>query len=115
MTLRNTKEWFDLVALVAVIGGLVLVAYEIRQASFFAKAATENSIYEGWETLLMSQMDSGINALRVKSMEDPESLSANDLADLGNWLAAVISLYQRNGKMFYEYGLASDPYYSEYR
>ncbi len=112
MTARNTKEWFDLVALVAVIGGLILVAYEIRQANFFAQAATENSIYEGWETLAMSQIESGINALRVKSIEDPESMSANELADLSSFLVAVISIYQRNGKMFYEYGLASDPDYS---
>ena len=113
MTERNTKEWFDLVALIAVIGGLILVAYEIRQANFFAKAATENSIYEGWETLLTSQVELGINALRVQSIEDPESITTEDLADLGNWLAAVISLYQRNGIMFYEYGLASDPRYDE--
>ena len=56
--------------------------------------------------------ESGINALRIKSIEDPESMSANDLADLSSFLVAVISLYQRNGKMFYEYGLASDPNYS---
>ena len=110
---RNTKKWFDLVATVAVIGGLVLVAYEIRQANFFAKAATENSIYEGWETLSMSQIETGINALRVKAIEDPESISAIDSAELGSWLVAVISLYQRNGRMFHEYGLASDPYYSD--
>jgi hypothetical protein len=34
------------------------------------------------------------------------------LADLSSFLVAVISLYQRNGKMFYDYGLASDPDYS---
>jgi hypothetical protein len=47
VTARNTKDWLDLVALVAVIGGLVLVPYEIRQANVFAKAATENDVYEG--------------------------------------------------------------------
>ena len=113
MTEKDTKKWFDLVALIAVIGGLVLVAYEIRQANIFAKAATENSIYEGWETLSMWQIELGINALRVKAIEDPESMTASELADLGNWLVSIISIYQRNGIMFYKYGLASDPAYSQ--
>ena len=78
MTEKDTKKWFDLVALIAVIGGLVLVAYEIRQANTFAKAATENSIYEGWETLSMWQVELGINALRVKAIEDPESMTASE-------------------------------------
>ena len=110
---RSAKEWFEIVALVSVIGGLALVAYEIRQANFFAKAATVNSIYEGWETLAMSQIESGINEIRIKAIEDPESLSATELADISSFLTAVISIYQRNGIMYYEYGLASDPMYAE--
>ena len=111
MTARNTKNWFDLVALVAVIGGLVLVAYEIRQANFFAKAEMENSIYAGWETLSMAEIESGISAGVARSMEHPAKLSFADRFDMSSWLTAVISLYQRNGKMYYEYDLAADPDY----
>jgi len=111
VTARNTKEWFDLVALVAVIGGIVLVAYEIRQANFFAKAEMENSIYAGWETLSMAEIESGISAVVARSIEDPANISFADGFDISSWLTAVISLYQRNGKMYYEYDLASDPDY----
>jgi hypothetical protein len=113
VTERNTKEWLDLVALVAVVGGLVMVAYEIRQANTFAKAETENSIYEGWETLSMSEIESGISALRAKAMEHPENLTTAEHFELAAHLTAVISLYQRNGRMFYEYDLATDPMYSD--
>jgi hypothetical protein len=111
VTARNSKKWLDLVALVAVMGGLVLVAYEIRQANFFAKAETENSIFTGWETLSMAEIESGINAVVARSIEDPASISTADRSDISSWLTAVISLYQRNGIMFYEYGLAADPDY----
>jgi len=111
VTARNSKKWLDLVALIAVMGGLLLVAYEIRQANFFAKAETENSIYAGWETLSMAEIESGINAVVARSIEDPASISTADRFDISSWLTAVISLYQRNGIMFYEYGLATDPNY----
>jgi hypothetical protein len=113
VTERNTKEWLDLVALVAVVGGLFMVAYEIRQASTFAKAETENSIYAGWETLSMAEIESGISALRAKAMEHPESLTLAERFELAAHLTAVVSLYQRNGIMFYEYDLAADPMYSD--
>ena len=113
MTVLKTKEWLDLIALVAVVAGLALVAYEIRQANILARAETENSIYAGWETLSMAEIESGINAVMAKSIEDPESVSSADRADISSWLTAAISLYQRNGRMFHEYGLASDPVYSD--
>ena len=113
MTVRSTKEWLDLVALVAVVGGLILVAYEVRQANLFAKAETENSIYEGWEALSMAEIESGINAVTAKAIDDPARLTTVELLDLNSHLTAVISLYTRAGRMFYDYGLASDPGYSD--
>lgn len=113
MTARNTKEWLELAALFAVIAGLLLVAYEIRQANVFAKAETENSIYAGWETLSMAEIESGINTVVAIAREDPSSLTTAEKLDLSDHLTAVISLYQRNGIMFYEYDLAADPMYSD--
>ena len=113
MTARKTKEWLELAALVAVLGGLLLVAYEIRQANIFAKAETENSIYAGWETLSMAVIETGINTVIAKALEDPSSLTTAERFDLSAHLTAVISLYQRNGKMYYEYDLAADPMYSD--
>jgi hypothetical protein len=113
VTARETKNWSDRVALIAVVAGLGLVTYEIRQANFLAKAEMENSIFEGWETLSMAEIESGISAVVARAREDPASISAAEKADIDSWLTAVISLYQRNGIMFHEYGLASDPIYSD--
>ena len=111
MNPRKTKEWLDLVASIAVVLGLLLVAYEVRQANFLAKAHTENAIYEGWEVLSMSEIATGINAIYLKSIDRPESLTQQEIEDLGSWLVAVVSLYSRNGRLFHEYGLATDPTY----
>jgi hypothetical protein len=111
MIITKTKQWLDLLASIAVVVGLLLVAYEIQQANHLAAAQTENSIYEGWEALSMAEIETGINALNVRSLEDPTSLSEAEIADIGSWLVAVISLYQRNGRLFHEYGLTTDPFY----
>lgn len=87
----------------------MLVAYEVRQSNFLARAQTENSIYEGWEAISMAEIDTGINELVAKSLSDPGSLSAAEVMDIESWLVAVISLYQRNSRLHYEYGLATDP------
>jgi hypothetical protein len=60
----------------------------------------------------MAEIESGINAVITRSIEDPESITTAELADIHSWLTAVTSLYQRNRKMFYEYGLAADPNFS---
>jgi len=112
VTARHARKWYDLVALIAVIGGLLLVAYEIRQANVFAKASTESSVLESWENLSMAEIESGINAVVAKAIENPTGITLADRLDIGSWLTAVISIYQRNGRMHYEYGLAADPSFS---
>jgi hypothetical protein len=57
----------------------------------------------------MAEIESGINAVVAKAIEDPASITHADRLDIASWLTAVISLYQRTGKMHYEYGLAEDP------
>ena len=111
MSVRTTKGWLDLVALIAVIAGLLLVAYEVRQANVLAKAQAENGIYEGWEVLSMAEIETGIHALYFRSIDDPASLSDAEVLDISSWLTAVISLYSRDGRLFHEYGLSTDPTY----
>ena len=111
MITNRIKQWLDLLASIAVVVGLLLVAYEVQQANTLAAAQTENAIYEGWEALSMAEIETGINALNARSLANPASLSEAEVADIGSWLVAVISLYQRNGRLFHEYGLATDPFY----
>ncbi len=110
VTKQKTKKWLDLVAAIAIVAGLVLVAYEVRQANIVAKAQTEDSLYAGWEVLSMAVIETGINALYVRSLEDPASLTDAEVRDIGSYLDAVISLYSRTG-ILYEYGLSTDPEY----
>jgi len=95
------------------VASLALVAFEVRQANVLAKAQTESSMYEGWENLSIAEIETGINDTYKKSLENPSRLSTSELADISSWLIAVISLYQRNGRMYHEYGLTTDPGYSD--
>ena len=110
MTKLKTKEWLDIVAGIAIVAGLVLVAYEVRQANIVAKATTVVSIYEGWEVFSMAEIETGINALFIRSLEDPESLTNAEVRDIRSYLNAVVSLYSKSG-LLYEYGLPTNPGY----
>ena len=111
MSSYKVKDLLEIIAATGVVVGLALVAYEVRQANIIAKAQAENAIYEGWEVLSMAEIETGMNAVYVRSLEDPASISDADVEDIGSWLTAVISLYQRNGRLHHEYGLATDPIY----
>jgi hypothetical protein len=110
VTKQKTKEWLDIVAGIAIVAGLVLVAYEVRQANIVAKATTVVSIYEGWEVFSMAEIETGISALYIRSLEDPESLTDAEVRDIGSYLNAVMSLYSKSG-LLYEYGLPTNPGY----
>jgi hypothetical protein len=110
VTKLKTKEWLDIVAAIAIVAGLVLVAYEVRQANVVAKATADGSIYEAWEVFSMAEIETGINALYIRSIEDPASLTDVEVRDIGSYLNAVISLYSRQGRLT-EWGLSTDPDY----
>jgi hypothetical protein len=61
----------------------------------------------------MAEIETGINEVLERVIEEPESISTADVRDISSWLTASMSLFQRNGKMFYQYGLAADPWYSD--
>jgi hypothetical protein len=61
-----------------------------------------------WESISQVEIQSDINDLFVKSIEEPSELTTSEIMDLSSWLNNVISIYQRQVRM-YEYGLANDP------
>jgi hypothetical protein len=52
--------------------GLLLVAYELRQNTNFAKAEAERSLISDWADVTRAQFEIDIMDLYVKSIEDPE-------------------------------------------
>ena len=105
LTLDN---WIQIITSFAVVVGLLLVAYEFRQNTNFAKAEAARSIISDWSDLSISEFESDIFDLYIRSVEAPEGLSSSEVLKMSAWLAATIGEFNLQSQM-YTVGLAEDP------
>jgi hypothetical protein len=111
MTMRKDK-WIDglqLIASVAVLAGLILVAYEIRQNNDLAEADSVRAMLVGWQQIAISEYETDIAEIYVKSFEEPENLTPAEIGKMSAWLTVVMNqyvltfaMYERN--LGYNYG-----------
>jgi len=109
MQVSKIGEWLQVIAALAVLAGLYLVAHEIQQNNELARAQTINDIYSGWEEFSMSEFESDIFELFIKSIEDADSLTTVEILKLDAYFTAIMSLYGRQWAMFRDFDLAYDP------
>lgn len=109
MNSGKINEWLQLVTAAAVLVGLFLVVHEIRQNNAVARAATLNDLYAGWEEFSVSEFESDILDLFIKSIERPHDLTSVEVAKLNSYYVALTSLYSRWWTMYRDHGYANDP------
>ena len=101
------SRWVDglqFFASLGVLAGLILVAYEIRQNSDLAEADSVRAMLVGWQQIAMSEYETDIVNIHVKSIEDPENLTAVEIGKLSAWLTVVMNQYMLTFSM-HERGL----------
>lgn len=90
------SSWIDglqLFASLGVLTGLILVAYEIRQNSDLAEADSVRAMLVGWQQISYSEYETDIVNIQVKSIEDPENLTAAEIGKLSAWLTVIMNQY----------------------
>jgi hypothetical protein len=102
-------DGLQLIASIAVLVGLILVAYEIRQNNDLAEADSVRAMLVGWQQIAFSEYETDIVEIHVKSIEDPENLTPSEIGKLSAWLTVVMnqyvltfSMHERN--LGYSYG-----------
>ena len=112
MNTAKLNNWLQGAASVAVLLGLGLVALEIRENNAIARDETLSEIWHIWISLMASEYGPEIGSLHIKSINNPESLSDEEMFKLSSWLTAVMSTY---GQLFlmHQEGRVSDDYRSE--
>ena len=96
----------------AIIIGLALVVLEIRENNAIAEDDALSEFWTNWIALSTPEYSSDIGSAYIKSINDPASLSDEEMFRLGSWLTAVMSTY---GQLFlmHQEGRVSDDYRSE--
>jgi len=91
-------------AAVGVLAGLILVAYEIRQNNDLAEANAVHAMLVGWQQIAMSEYETDIANLYIKSITEPENLTPAEMGKMSAWLTVVMNQYMLTFAM-YGYGL----------
>ncbi len=100
MQSSKLNDRLQLFASVGVLIGLALVAYEIRQNNDLARADSVRVQLEGWQQIALSEYETDITTLHVKSIREPQNLTLPEVGKLSAWLTNVMNQYMLTFAMY---------------
>ena len=112
MNKSDLNSWIQSLTSIAVFVGLVLVAIEIRENNAIAEDEALSEFWTNWIALSTPDYSTDIGTAYIKAINNPQSLSDEEMFQLGSWLTAVMSTY---GQLFlmHQEGRVTDDYRSE--
>jgi len=90
--------------------GLIVVAYEVRQNTTIAAAEYSQASYDNWMQLASMEAQSDVGEIFIKAIEDPDSLSKQEIFKLNAWLLFVVSIYD-NSDLAADFGVDTSSAY----
>ena len=100
-----TTERANLIATIGVLAGLVLVAYELRQNNEIAEAESFRTMWEMVGEMSRLRIETDIMTLYRTSIENPSSLSDDDVYRLSAYLSLGLEIQVLKAVMRDSYGL----------
>ena len=114
MSIESWKNWFELIALVAVIGSLIAVVVELRQTQTAMQAqAYQARAFDGIEWNMELAKDESLRSMqaRLDSTDfDPAKLSPSELS-LAKRLMTIVRIDLDNEHFQYQSGLLDPGFY----
>ena len=98
------NDWIQIIAAIGVIGGLLLVAYELRQNTQHVIGETVRELYSEYRSIIRSEYESEIAALEVKCIERPEDLTDTEILEISAYLTVIVGFYDQHYDL-YELGV----------
>ena len=107
MNLERSSGWLALVANLGVVGGLILLALELRQNTQVVRAQASVSLATGQTSAEVAFMGEDTAAAFVKAINSPGAITDREIVQLWAYLnAAVLSVQQTHAMV--ELGLAAE-------
>ena len=86
MTSEKVKKWLSLGANLGVLAGIILLAFEINQATLITRAEMISSHNDRWVTIDLSWQDREFAATWAKAMENPDELTLTEMIQLNGFM-----------------------------
>ncbi len=93
------NSWITLGANIGILVGLILVGYEIRQNSSLVRAQIVATVFSDEKALAIAQMGEDYPNAFARSVEEPSSVTLEDVVVLQAALEAQFVEFHRNGIM----------------
>jgi len=99
MDMDRINSWVTLGANIGILIGLVLVGYEIRQNSALVRAQLVAAMFSDQKALAIAQMGEDYPRVLARSVEEPGSMTLEDIAVVQSALEAQLIEFRRNAAM----------------
>jgi len=99
MDMDRLNRWITLGANVGILIGLILVGYEIRQNSALVRAQIVAAAFSDQKALAIAKMGDDYPRALARSIEEPGTMTLEDIAVVQSSLEAQLTEFRRNGIM----------------
>lgn len=109
MKARNLSEWLHVIGNFAVLAGLVVVAYEVRQNSVLARGELVATYIGYWQEIDRSKLDLGFAQVLSKAIDHPDKLTSAEIIQLDGYYYSLIDQLNID-RYLYEFGIFKEPH-----
>lgn len=85
----KSRDWAGIIGTFSVVAGLVLVAYQISQASLLIRAELGSQSYDRFFAIGQTYSDAAFANVWAKSLEDPKNLTLAEIIQLDGFLTSI--------------------------
>ncbi len=100
----STRDVIDATGMIAVLAGLLLVAYQINQATSIATAQARADFSAGWRSLDSTRQGENFAEVLAKSIYHPSELTPGEILELDAYYTGVLDQIQ-SAKINWEAGI----------
>lgn len=96
----NTRSWFEIVGVIALLGGLALVYVQIEQSTEITRIQLNTSIGQNWRTVDATRQSEEFAKVLAKSIEQPQELTLAEFLELDAYYLGVIDQLEAMASAF---------------
>ena len=85
----NTRSWIEIGSVLALVGGLVLVAAQINQSTNITRVQLDTSVRQNWRTVDSTRQSEEFAKVLAKSIEEPQNLTLAEFIELDAYYLGV--------------------------
>ena len=89
----STRSWIEVGSVLALIGGLALVAAQIKQSTDITRIQLATSVTQNWRTVDATRQSEEFARVLAKSIEQPQDLTLAEFLELDAYYLGVMDQF----------------------